>query len=274
MSSSTFNRAWAWAFTLLALLVTLFPIYWVGTISIKTELDSFAIPPEWLFTPIWDNYAKLWRNDLIRESFGNSIVVTAIAVALSLAIAIPCAYALTRLQLRGKRLIAMWFLLAYMLPEFLFIIPMYVLYQVIGLYDTHFGLALLYQVHVLPFSVWMLRSFFAEIPKALDESAAMEGASSWQILWRIYVPVSMPGITATAILNAIWVWNELAIALGLTFSRAQTITVGVTSFRGYTSIDWGAMTAASMAAMIPMILFALFAQRHIVKGLTLGAVKG
>ncbi len=274
MTASRASRAWAWAFTLAALALTLFPIYWVATISLKTELDSFAMPPVWRFTPIRDSYVAIWENDLIRESFANSAIVTAVSVALSLAIAVPCAYALSRMRVRGRRLIAMWFLLAYMLPEFLFVIPMYVLYQLVGLYDTHFGLALLYQVHVLPFSVWMLRSFFAEVPRALDESAAMEGASSWQILWRIYVPVSMPGITATAILNAIWVWNELAIALGLTFSRAQTVTVGVTSFRGYTSIDWGAMTAASITAMVPMIVFALFAQRHIVKGLTLGAVKG
>ncbi len=268
------SRGWAWIFTLLALLATLFPIYWVATISMKTELDAFAIPPVWFFTPIWDNYIKIWDNEFLRDSFVNSICVTAIAVTLSLVIAVPAAYALSRMELKGKKLIAMWFLLAYMLPEFLFIIPMFVLYQVIGLYDTYFGLALVYQVHVLPFSIWLLRSFFAEVPKALDEAALMEGSSAWQILWRIYVPISLPGLMATAILNAIWVWNELAIALGLTFAKAQTVTVGVTSFRGYTSIDWGAMTAASIAAMLPMIAFALIAQRHIVKGLTLGAVKG
>jgi len=276
MNSGNFTPGtwWASSFVLIALLCTLFPVYWVATMSLKSELDAFAIPPQWFFTPIVDNYLRLWEKDLFRQSFFNSIIVTTASVLLSILLSVPAAYALNRMKLRGKELIGAWLLLAYMMPEFLFIIPMYALYQWVGLYDTHFGLALVYQIHVLPFSIWMLRSFFAEIPKALDEAAAMEGCSEVQILMYIYIPASLPGLMATAILNAIWVWNELAIALGLTFSKAQTVTVGVTSFRGYASIDWGAMTAASITAILPMLLFALFAQRHIVKGLTLGAVKG
>ena len=161
-----------------------------------------------------------------------------------------------------------------MLPEFLFVLPMFSLYQWTGLYDTHVGLALMYQVHVLPLSIWLLSSFFREINPAIDEAARIEGCSNWQILTRIYIPCTLPGMVATAILNAIWIWNELAIALGLTFSRTQTVTLGVTSFRGYAALDWGAMTAASIIAIIPMLIFALVAQKHIVKGLTLGAVKG
>jgi len=197
-----------------------------------------------------------------------------IGIALSLAIALPTAYALVRLRLRGKNLVGIWLILAYMLPEFLFVLPMFSLYQWTGLYDTHLGLALMYQVHVLPLSIWLLSSFFREINPAIDEAARIEGCSHWQILTRIYIPCTLPGLVATAILNAIWIWNELAIALGLTFSNAQTVTLGVTSFRGYASLDWGAMTAASIIAIIPMLLFAAVAQKHIVKGLTLGAVKG
>ena len=132
----------------------------------------------------------------------------------------------------------------------------------------------MYQVHVLPLSIWLLSSFFKEINPAIDEAARIEGCSHWQILTRIYIPCTLPGLVATAILNAIWIWNELAIALGLTFSNAQTVTLGVTSFRGYAALDWGAMTAASIIAIIPMLLFAVVAQKHIVKGITLGAVKG
>ncbi|MGA0435732.1 MAG: carbohydrate ABC transporter permease, partial [Flavobacteriales bacterium] len=167
-----------------------------------------------------------------------------------------------------------WLILAYMLPEFLFVLPMFSLYQWTGLYDTHLGLALMYQVHVLPLSIWLLSSFFREINPAIDEAARIEGCSHWQILTRIYIPCTLPGLVATAILNAIWIWNELAIALGLTFSNAQTVTLGVTSFRGYAALDWGAMTAASIIAIIPILLFAVVAQKHIVKGITLGAVKG
>lgn len=268
------GQAWAWLFVAGALLATLFPIYWVLTISLKSEADAFASPPLWTFAPVWENYVKLWANEPYRDSFLNSAIVTTMSVVLSMAISIPAAYALCRLNPRGAKGLAIWLLLAYMLPEFLFIIPMYGMYQYLGLYDTHLGLALVYQSHVVPFSIWMLRSFFNEIPRAVDEAAMIEGAGHWKILVRIYMPLSLPGLAATAVLNAIWVWNELAIALGLTFSEAQTVTVGVTSFRGYASIDWGAMAAASMVALAPMFLLSFFAQRHIVKGLTLGAVKG
>jgi len=269
-----FSKCLTWALVLAALAVTLFPIYWVFTVSIKSPADAFASPPLWLFSPVWDHYAKLWDKEIFRDSFFNSAVITTVAVTLSLVISIPAAYALCRMRPRGAKLIAMWLLLAYMLPEFLFIIPMYGLYQAVNLYDTHFGMALVYQAHALPFSIWMLRSFFNEVPRALDEAAALEGCGHWQILRQVYLPASLPGVAAVAVLNAIWIWNELAIALGLTFADAQTVTVGVTSFRGYTNIDWGAMSAASIAALLPMLLLSFLVQRHIVKGLTLGAVKG
>ena len=184
------------------------------------------------------------------------------------------AYALTRLRVRGGRWIRLWLLLAYLLPEFLFVIPIFTFYQWTGLYGTLVGLALLYQVHALPLSIWLLASFFREIDPAIDEAALIEGCGHWRTLTRIYVTCALPGLCTTAILNAIWMWNELAIALGLTFSNAQPVTVGITSFRGYTSLDWRAMSAASIVAIVPMLLFAVAAQKHIVKGMTLGAVKG
>ena len=269
-----FSKLWAYLFTGSMILFSLFPVYWVLTVSLKSKRDSLSNPPLWLFEPVASSYTKIWNHDTFKDTFFNSIIITLIGIALSLAIALPTAYALVRLRLRGKNLVGIWLILAYMLPEFLFVLPMFSLYQWAGLYDTHFGLALMYQVHVLPLSIWLLSSFFREINPAIDEAARIEGCSHWQILTRIYIPCTLPGLVATAILNAIWIWNELAIALGLTFSNAQTVTLGVTSFRGYAALDWGAMTAASIIAIIPMLLFAAVAQKHIVKGLTLGAVKG
>jgi multiple sugar transport system permease protein len=255
-------------------LFSLFPVYWVLATSLKSKKDGLANPPLWIFDPTAANYLKLWTHDTFKYTFLNSVIVTIIGVALSLAIAIPTAYALVRMKIRGRNIVGVWLILAYMLPEFLFVLPMFSLYQWTGLYDTHIGLALMYQVHVLPLSIWLLSSFFREINPAIDEAARIEGASNLQILTKIYIPCTLPGMVATAILNAIWIWNELAIALGLTFSKAQTVTLGVTSFRGYAALDWGAMTAASIIAIIPMLIFAIVAQKHIVKGLTLGAVKG
>ena len=243
-------------------------------LSIKSKGETFTKPPKWIFDPTVKNYTKLWDNDLFKDTFFNSIYITIISIVLSVTIALFAAYALKIYKIKFKTAFMQWLLLAYMLPEFLFVLPMFTIYQAIGIYDTYLGMAIIYQVHVLPFSIWMLRSFLEEIPKEIDDAAIIDGCGPLQAIFKIYLPLIIPGIVATAILNGIWVWNELAIALGLTFFDAQPITVGIASFRGYASIDWGGMTSSAIIAIIPMVLFAAFAQKHIVKGLTLGSVKG
>ncbi len=264
----------AYIVSFVAIGVTIIPITWLFLLSIKTKGETFTKPPKLLFNPTAQNYIDLWDNDLFKDTFFNSVFITLISITLSIIIAIFAAYALKRYKIRFKTAFMQWLLLAYMLPEFLFVLPMFAIYQSIGIYDTYIGMALIYQVHVLPFSIWMLRSFLEEIPKEIDDAAYLDGCNPFQAIYKIYLPLIIPGIVATAILNGIWVWNELAIALGLTFFDAQPITVGVASFRGYASINWGGMTGSAIISMIPMILFAAFAQKHIVKGLTLGSVKG
>ena len=264
----------AYIVSFVAIGVTIIPITWLFLLSIKSKGETFTKPPKLLFNPTAQNYIDLWDNDLFKDTFFNSVFITLISITLSIIIAIFAAYALKRYQIRFKTAFMQWLLLAYMLPEFLFVLPMFAIYQSIGIYDTYIGMALIYQVHVLPFSIWMLRSFLEEIPKEIDDAAYLDGCNPFQAIYKIYLPLIIPGIVATAILNGIWVWNELAIALGLTFFDAQPITVGVASFRGYASINWGGMTGSAIISMIPMILFVTFAQKHIVKGLTLGSVKG
>ena len=264
----------AYLVSFIAIIFTTLPIIWIFFISIKSKKDSFTRPPKFSFEPIIDNYVKTINNEFFRETFFNSLLITAFGITLSIVIAIFAAYALKRYQIRFKKTFMHWLLLAYMLPEFLFVLPMYSIYQTMGLYDTHFGLALMYQVHALPFSIWMLRSFLEEIPKEIDDAALIDGCSPLQMIYKIYIPLILPGIVATAILNGIWMWNELAIAIGLTFMEAHPITLGVAQYRGYASKDWGGMTASSILALIPMIFFVIIAQKHIVKGLTLGSLKG
>ena len=264
----------AYLVSFIAIIFTTLPIIWIFFISIKSKKDSFTRPPKFSFEPIIDNYVKTINNEFFRETFFNSLLITAFGITLSIVIAIFAAYALKRYQIRFKKTFMHWLLLAYMLPEFLFVLPMYSIYQTMGLYDTHFGLALMYQVHALPFSIWMLRSFFEEIPKEIDDAALIDGCSPLQMIYKIYIPLILPGIVATAILNGIWMWNELAIAIGLTFIEAHPITLGVAQYRGYASKDWGGMTASSILALNPMIFFVIIAQKHIVKGLTLGSLKG
>ncbi len=263
----------AYILALLAIVATLFPIIWVFTISIKTQRDAFAMPPVWVFKPVWNNYISIWAEAGFAHAYETSIVVTVTGVILALLVGMPAAYAMNRLPFRGKRALSIWLLISYMFPEFLFIIPMYVLYQKIGLYDTRLGLALVYQVFVLPFAIWLLRGFFADVPSDLEDAAQIDGCTRLETLRYVYLPLTAPGIAATAVLSAIWIWNELTIALALTFDSAKTVTVAVAGFRGYASIDWGGMTAASIVSILPMLIFAAFAQRYIVEGLTLGAVK-
>tara|TARA_B100001769_G_scaffold103636_1_gene80425 strand:- start:1578 stop:2408 length:831 start_codon:yes stop_codon:yes gene_type:complete len=264
----------AYIVSFFAIAFTLLPITWLFMLSIKSKGETFTKPPKWIFDPTVNNYVKLWENDLFKDTFFNSIYITIISIVLSVTIALFAAYALKIYNIKFKTAFMQWLLLAYMLPEFLFVLPMFTIYQTIGIYDTYVGMAIIYQVHVLPFSIWMLRSFLDEIPKEIDDAAVIDGCGPLQAIFKIYLPLIIPGIVATAILNGIWVWNELAIALGLTFFDSQPITVGVASFRGYASIDWGGMTSSAIIAILPMVLFAAFAQKHIVKGLTLGSVKG
>jgi ABC-type glycerol-3-phosphate transport system permease component len=263
----------AYFFAILAIAGTIFPILWIFSISLKTQRDAFAMPPVWIFKPVWSNYIRIWQTAGFAKAFANSVIVTLIGVTIALTTGIPAAYALNQLSFRGKRFIAVWLLISYMFPEFLFIIPMYVLYQKLGLYDTQIGLALVYQVFVLPFVIWLMRGFLNDVPAELEDAARIDGCNRMQALMKVYLPLTAPGISATAILSAIWVWNEITIALALTFDSAKTVTVAAAGFRGYAAIDWGGMTAASIVSIVPMLLFAAFAQRYIVEGLTLGAIK-
>lgn len=273
-SRAQLERLLAYLIALAAILITLFPIMWILGISLKTQRDAFALPPKWIFEPIWDHYIALWEKPGFVDAFLNTVYVTLLGVGLAIAVAIFASYGIHRFRFRGRKLFGIWLLLAYMLPEFLFVIPMYALYQRIGWYDTHIGLAFVYQVHSLPFAVWLIRSFFKEIPGELDDASRIDGCGHLGVLRYVYIPLAAPGIAATAILTAIWIWNELTIALSLSFSQAQTITVAVASFRGYASIAWGPMAAASIVAIAPMLIFAMIAQKYIVKGLTLGSLKG
>ena len=273
-SRAQLEKLLAYLISLAAIFITVFPIVWILGISLKTQRDAFAVPPKWIFEPIRDHYLALWEKPGFVDAFLNTVFVTVLGVSIALVIAIFASYGIHRFRFRGKKLFGIWLLLAYMLPEFLFVIPMYVLYQRIGWYDTHIGLAVVYQAHSLPFAVWLIRSFFREVPAELDDASRIDGCNYFGTLRHVYIPLAAPGIAATAILTAIWIWNELTIALSLSFSEAQTITVAVASFRGYASIDWGPMSAASIVAIVPMLVFSILAQKYIVKGLTLGSLKG
>jgi ABC-type glycerol-3-phosphate transport system permease component len=263
----------AYVIAIVATLASLFPLYWLFVISTKTPRDAFKTPPDLIYVPDFSKYVQIWQVGDFAAAFRNSIVVVAIGVLLTLIVATPAAYALVRFRVRGGRWLRLWLLLAYTTPEFLFVIPMYVLYQQFGLYDTVIGLALIYQVFAIPFAVWLIQAFLGEVPKELGDSARVDGASELQTLLRVYLLLAAPGLAATAILVGVNMWNEVTIALSLTFDDARTVQVAVAGYRGYAAIRWQEMAAAAVAAVVPMVVFAGLAQRYIVKGLTFGAVK-
>ena len=265
--------ALVYSLALVAMALSLFPIYWIFTLATKTQRDAFADPPTLLYKPVFGAFADAWGSAGFADAFFNSMKTLAIGVPLALILAVPAAYAMSRFSRRSFRYMQLWLLLAYLLPEFLFAIPMYVLFQNLRIYDTVFGLAFVYQVFALPISIWLLKTFFDEIPREMAEAAAIDGASSLQTLLHIYLPLVRPGIAVTALLVSIIMWNEVTIALALTFEEAKTVTVAVAGFRGYAAAKWDEMAAASIIAILPMIVFASFVQRYIVKGLTAGSVK-
>ncbi len=263
----------AWGVAIIAIGLTLFPLYWLFLISTKKPVEAFKSPPDLIYIPDFSKYLEIWQEGVFAASFVNSVIVVGIGVALTLAIATPAAYAIVRFRIRAGRWLALWLLLAYALPEFLFVIPMYVLYQQIGLFDTQLGLALIYQVFAVPFAVWLIQAFFSEVPHDLGDAARVDGCSELQSLLRVYLPLAAPGLAATGILVGIVMWNEVTIALSLTFDESRTVTIAVAGYRGYAALRWQEMAAASMTAIVPMLIFALVAQRYLVKGLTFGAVK-
>lgn len=263
----------AWLIAGISVVIALVPLLWLFMISTKVPRDAFKTPPDLIYAPDFSKYAEIWRTAGFGQAFINSVVVVLLGVAMAIVIGAPAAYAITRFRVRAGRYLRLWLLLAYTTPEFLFVIPMYVLYQQLGIFDTQVGLAVIYQVFSVPFAVWLIQAFFAEVPSELGDAARVDGASDLQALLRVYLPLAAPGIAATAILVGINMWNEVTIALALTADQSKTVTVAVAGYRGYAAVRWQEMTAAAIVAVIPMIIFAGLAQRYIVKGLTFGALK-
>src|SRR6478672_4298008 len=262
---------------------TVFPFVWILLTSLKGPGDMLAVPPKFLFAPTFDNYAALvvgeqrgqyssTRPDFPRF-FLNSIIVSLGAVALSVAAGIPAAYALARFNFPGKGTLAFMLLSFRFVPFIAFVIPLYLIYQRLGLYNTHAGLILAYQLITLPFTIWMLRSFFMEIPVEIQEAAKIDGCSWLGVLGRVILPLSMPGISVTVILGFMFSWNAFNYPLMLAGRQTFPVTVGAIQFISYEQVLWGQMAAATIVAALPQLVLSLMVQKYIVRGLTMGAVR-
>jgi multiple sugar transport system permease protein len=275
------SRRWTqFVFWLFASLVTLFPIYWMFVVSAKSRVELFGAPNFIIRSFFWENYTATLSNPAFQHYMLNSIIVATSNALLVTALALLATYAVSRYALAGKENIYFWTITNRMAPPAVFLLPLFLLftqYFTVGdwkLYDTRIGLILLYCVFNLPFAIWTLRGIVDGIPKELDEAAYVDGASTWQVLTRVILPLARPGLAVTAILTWVFAWNEYLFAATLTSVHARTITTGLAEFVTVTGTNWGQMAATATLTLLPALVLVGLAQRHIVAGLTFGAVKG
>lgn len=259
--------------TLLIGFAFLFPFLWMVGMSFKDRMQTFAIPPLWFFTPTFNNYRDLLNRGIFGTYSLNSLVVVICSVFVSLLIATPAAYALSRFSFKGKKDISFWILSVRMAPAIAVVIPYFFLGSFIGILDTRLVLIIAYLSFNVPFAVWMLKGFIDEIPVQIDEAAMIDGCSRFQVFSGLIVPLVANGLAATSILCLIQSWNEFTFALFLTTTDARTLPTIVTQFLTFQGVVWGEMSAAATITVLPSVIFAILVRKHLITGLTFGAIK-
>ena len=275
MSGRALRSALLTLATTLLLAVWIIPVAWGLLTSFKTERDVLAYPPTIVFAPTLANYREvLFGSASILPNLASSLIVTIGATVLTMLFAIPAAYALARLELPAKRGSGFYVLATQMLPPVGLIIPYYLVLQKIGGLDTYSGLTVIYLTFSLPFAIWLLVSYFEDVPREMEEAALLDRAGRLRALWYVILPQVRGGIAVTTIFVFLNAWNEFLFAVVLGGNRVRPVTVAMFNFISVEQTLWAKLAAAAMLAMAPVIVLGLLAQRHIVKGLTVGAVKG
>jgi ABC-type glycerol-3-phosphate transport system permease component len=259
----------------LLLAVWAFPILWGLLTSFKTERDVLAYPPKLLFEPTLANYREvLFGSATILPNLGSSFILTAATTILTMLLAVPAAYALARLDLPGKRASGFYVLATQMLPPVGLIIPYFLVLQRIAWLDTYQGLVAIYLTFSLPFAIWLMVSYFEDVPHEMEEAALLDRAGRMRALVYVILPQVRGGIAVTTMFVFLNAWNEFLFAVVLGGNTVRPVTVAMFNFISVEQTLWAKLAAAAMVAMAPVIVLGLLAQRHIVKGLTVGAVKG
>ncbi|MEO8040558.1 MAG: carbohydrate ABC transporter permease [Betaproteobacteria bacterium] len=251
----------------------LFPVYWLFMISLKTADEIYSYPPTWWPAHLqFNSYAVLFK-DGDATTVWNSFVVAGGSTVLAMFLGTLCAYSLARFRTGGENL-ANWIISQRMVPPIAVVFPVFLLYVWLKLVDTYVGLILLYTAFNLPYVIWMMRGYVNDIPKALEESALVDGCTRWQVLWKVVFPMCRAGLFATAIFTFVFAWNDFIFALVLTRTEVATYTVQVTHYFGGQSNFWAKISAMSVLGTVPIFVIVGFMQRYLVRGISLGAVKG
>jgi len=273
LSKGRRDRVNPWTYVLLAVLLIpfLFPLGWMLLSSLKTQVQNTAYPPVWVFAPTLGNYREVFQKNPFFTFTVNSLVVAFGSTGLALLLGLPGAYAIAKFKRTG---IALGILTARMAPGIGYLIPWFILFTKAKMIDTYSALILTHLIVALPLVLWVMIGFFEDVPGDLLESARIDGCTHWAAFLRIAIPLAKPGIVETGILAFIFSWNNFLFSLIIGGFKTRTLPIAVYSFLSYEEINWGGLTAAATVITLPVLLLALFVQKHIVRGLTLGALKG
>jgi multiple sugar transport system permease protein len=279
MSALPFHRrkdvrlAWRYLIAILLVIVFVFPVYWLFIISFKTPDEIFAFPPVWYPASIqFSNYKVLFK-DGDAWTVWNSLVLASVSTLIAMVLGTLAAYSLVRFKTGGENL-AVWIISQRMMPPVAIVFPLFLLYVYFGWVDSYFGLILLYTAFSLPYVIWMMRGYIEDIPLELEESALVDGCTRWETLWKVVLPMARSGLFATAVFTFIFAWNDFLFALVLTRTEVTTYTVQVTHYFGGQSNFWAKIAAMSVLGTIPVFFTVAVMQRYLVRGISMGAVKG
>ena len=254
-------------------LLIFFPLFFMAVTAFKTELQAISVPSIWFFTPTLENFTEVQeRSNYLLYAY-NSIVTSVASTVIGLAIAAPAAYSMAFNPTRQTKNILMWMLSTKMMPAVGALVPIYVICQSMGLLDTKFALIVIFTLMNLPIMVWMLYSYFKDIPSEILEACRMDGATVWQEFRHVLLPLGMGGLASTGLLCLVLSWNEAFWSLNLTSADAGTLATLVASYSSPEGLFWAKLSAASLIAIAPIVVFGWFCQKQLVQGLTFGAVK-
>jgi multiple sugar transport system permease protein len=259
----------------LLLLILFFPFFfvfaWMIEGAFKTQVQNTAIPPLFVFKPTLKNFGTVFNRNPMWDFLRNSTFVGAGSTVLALIFGLPAAYTIARYK---QERLAIAILVARIMPGISYLVPWFIMFSKLKLIGTYYALILSHLLITLPMTIWLMIGFFEDIPHELDEAALIDGCNYWQAFMRISLPLTKPGIAASAILSFIFSWNNFLFSLVLANQATRPLPVAVFSFISYTQIDWGGLNAAATVVTLPVLLMILFVQKHMVRGLTLGSVKG
>lgn len=274
-AAAAIRKALLWLLAACLLSVWVFPVLWGLLTSFKTERDVLAYPPLIVFEPTLSNYYDvIFGSSSILPNLWSSTIISVSTTVLTMLFAVPAAYAMARLRYPAKRGSGFYVLATQMLPPVGLIIPFYLVLQKIGGLDTYSGLTAIYLTFSLPFAIWLMVSYFEDIPFEMEEAALLDRAGRFRTLWYVILPQVRGGIAVTTVFVFLNAWNEFLFAVVLTGNNVRPVTVAMFNFISVEQTQWARLAAGAMLAMAPVIIVGLVAQRHIVKGLTVGAVKG